>query len=68
MKSFVSFLLLFVAAVVQATSSTGSRLLVVLDDAAEKADFSKFFGDLAGRKFANTAFYGVLGIGMLTSF
>lgn len=48
MRSLVSFLLLLLAAVAQAVSSRGERLLVVLDDVAEKAGYSKFFGDLEG--------------------
>jgi oligosaccharyltransferase complex subunit beta len=48
MRSLVSFLLLLLAAVAQAVSSSGERLLVVLDDVAEKAEYSKFFGDLEG--------------------
>lgn len=48
MRSIVSFLLLLLAAVAQAVSSSGERLLVVLDDVAEKAGYSKFFGDLEG--------------------
>lgn len=46
MKTLLSFLVLLLAAVVQAVSSTGSRLLVVLDDAADKGEYSTFFGDL----------------------
>lgn len=41
-------MLLLLAAVAQAVSSTGERLLVVLDDAAEKTGYSKFLGDLEG--------------------
>lgn len=48
MKTFLSFFVLLLAAVVQAVSSTGSRLLVVLDDAADKGKYSTFFGDLKG--------------------
>ena len=48
MKSFLSFLVLLLAAVVQAASSTGSRLLAVFDDVAEKESYSKFLGDLEG--------------------
>lgn len=39
-------LLLVLAAVANAISSAGDRLLVVLDDAGDKAGYSKFFGDL----------------------
>lgn len=52
MRSLISFLLLVLAGAVQAISSTGgSRLLAILEDAAEKDAYSKFFGDLAGRGF-----------------
>ncbi|KAK6216363.1 hypothetical protein LQW54_003566 [Pestalotiopsis sp. IQ-011] len=54
MRSLVSFLLLLLAAVAQAASSSGERLLVVLDDVAEKAAYSKFFGDLEARGFKIT--------------
>ncbi|KAF3006971.1 oligosaccharyl transferase glycoprotein complex, beta subunit [Neopestalotiopsis sp. 37M] len=54
MRSLVSFLLLLLAAVAQAVSSSGERLLVVLDDVAEKAEYSKFFGDLEARGFKIT--------------
>lgn len=48
MKSLFSFLVLLLAAVVQAVSSTGSRLLVILDNVADKDRYSTFLGDLAG--------------------
>lgn len=48
MTSLTSFLLLLFTAVAQAISSSGSRLLVVLEDVAEKAQYSKFLGDLEG--------------------
>ncbi|GAW19579.1 hypothetical protein ANO14919_090670 [Xylariales sp. No.14919] len=52
MRSLVSFLLLALVASVQAISSSGgNRLLVILEDVAEKAGYSKFFGDLEGRGF-----------------
>ncbi|KAI0124711.1 Dolichyl-diphosphooligosaccharide-protein glycosyltransferase 48kDa subunit [Xylariales sp. AK1849] len=55
MRSLISFVLLLLAAVAQAISSSGERLLVVLDDAAAgKAGYSKFFGDLEGRGFKIT--------------
>lgn len=37
------------AAVVSAVSTTGDRLLVIADDVAEKATYSKFFADLTGK-------------------
>lgn len=49
MRSLVSFLLLVLAAAVQAISSDGgNRLLVILEDVAEKDGYSKFIGDLEG--------------------
>ncbi|KAI0871852.1 Dolichyl-diphosphooligosaccharide--protein glycosyltransferase subunit WBP1 [Hypoxylon argillaceum] len=52
MRSLVSCLLLVLVAAVQAISSNGgNRLLVVLEDVAEKHGFSKFLGDLEGRGF-----------------
>ncbi|CAI4211082.1 unnamed protein product [Parascedosporium putredinis] len=54
MKSFVAFLVLLLAAVVQAVSSAGSRLLVILDDVADNSEYSKFFDDLSKRGFKIT--------------
>ncbi|KAI0101317.1 Dolichyl-diphosphooligosaccharide--protein glycosyltransferase subunit WBP1 [Nemania sp. FL0031] len=52
MRSLVSFLLLVLAAAVQAISSNGgNRLLVILEDVSEKDGYSKFLGDLEGRGF-----------------
>lgn len=48
MKSFLSFSFLLLATLVSAISSTGDRLLAVLDDVADKASYSKFLGDLKG--------------------
>lgn len=44
-----------VLSLVQALSSTGNRLLVVVEDAAEKAKYSTFWGDLEC-KFNSAAF------------
>jgi hypothetical protein len=46
MKSFLSLLLLGLVGLVQALSSTGNRLLVVLEEASDKSKYSSFFGDL----------------------
>lgn len=54
MKSFLSFTLLLLATLVSAISSTGDRLLVVLDDVAEKANYTKFLGDLKVRGYKIT--------------
>ncbi|KAI1295729.1 Dolichyl-diphosphooligosaccharide--protein glycosyltransferase subunit WBP1 [Xylaria venustula] len=52
MRSLMSFLLLALVAVVSAISSSGgNRLLVILEDVAEKDGYSKFLGDLEGRGF-----------------
>lgn len=53
MKFFTSVLAILLAAVsaVQAFSATGSKLLAVFDDAADKDSYSNFFSDLAGRGF-----------------
>ncbi|KAK0655902.1 Dolichyl-diphosphooligosaccharide--protein glycosyltransferase subunit WBP1 [Cercophora newfieldiana] len=51
MRSLVSFVVLLFVAVVSAISTTGNRLLVVLEDVAEKEGYSKFLGDLEGRGF-----------------
>lgn len=46
MRPVLSFLLFAFLGAVQALSSTGSRLLVVLEEAADKDKYSKFWGDL----------------------
>ncbi|KAI0837980.1 Dolichyl-diphosphooligosaccharide-protein glycosyltransferase 48kDa subunit [Hypoxylon sp. FL0890] len=51
MKSLISLFVLLWAALVHAISSSGDRLLVVLEDVAEKEGYSKFLGDLEGRGF-----------------
>ncbi len=48
MKSLISFVVLLFAALVHAIRSGGDRLLVVLEDVAEKDGYSKFLGDLEG--------------------
>jgi hypothetical protein len=48
MRLFLSFLVLAFLGLVQALSSSGSRLLVVLEEAADKALYSKFWADLEG--------------------
>jgi oligosaccharyltransferase complex subunit beta len=49
MKWPLSFLVLAIAAVVRAASFTGNRLLVVLDEQAEREKYSVFLEDLAGK-------------------
>ncbi len=48
MRSLSSFLVFLFAAAVSALSTSGNRLLVILEDVAEKENYSKFLGDLAG--------------------
>lgn len=45
-KPILSLLFLLLAATVSAVSSSGNRLLAVLEDVAEKEKYSKFMGDL----------------------
>ncbi|ROT40947.1 dolichyl-di-phosphooligosaccharide-protein glycotransferase [Sodiomyces alkalinus F11] len=51
MKSFLSLFVFLFAAAVHAASAGGDRLLVLLDDVAEKDVYSTFLGDLEGRGF-----------------
>ncbi|OCK79958.1 Dolichyl-diphosphooligosaccharide-protein glycosyltransferase 48kDa subunit [Lepidopterella palustris CBS 459.81] len=51
MKWLFSFLVLALLGVVHALSSSGSRLLVVLEEPAEKDKYSEFWGDLEARGF-----------------
>ena len=48
MRVLLAFLLLGLLSLVQAISSAGDRLLVVLEDESEKSSFSQFWGDLEG--------------------
>ncbi len=48
MRWLLSFFLLTLLGIVQALSSTGNRLLVVIEEAAEKSKYSKFWTDLEG--------------------
>lgn len=48
MKFLLSSLLLLLAAVAHAVSSTGDRLLTIWEDVEEKKLYSKFIGDLEG--------------------
>lgn len=51
MRWLFSFLVLAIVAVVKATSFTGNRLLVVLDEQADREKYSVFLEDLEGRCF-----------------
>lgn len=48
MRTFLSFLLLGLLGLVSALSSAGTRLLIVQEDASEKALYSQFWADLEG--------------------
>ncbi|KAH8660647.1 dolichyl-diphosphooligosaccharide--protein glycosyltransferase-like protein 48 kDa subunit [Tricladium varicosporioides] len=52
MRGILSFLLLAFLATVQAVSSSGNKLLVVLEELAEKTKYSKYLGDLEARGFS----------------
>ena len=49
MRWLFSFFLLTLLGLVQALSSSGNRLLVVIEEAAEKSKYSKFWTDLEGK-------------------
>lgn len=49
MKWLSSFLVVAIAAVVKAASFTGNRLLVVIEEQAEREKYSVFLEDLAGK-------------------
>jgi len=46
MRWLFSFLALAFVGLVQALSSSGNRLLVVIDEVGDKNKYSKFWGDL----------------------
>jgi oligosaccharyltransferase complex subunit beta len=48
MRNLPIFFLTALLALVQAISSAGNKLLVVLEDESEKASFSQFWADLEG--------------------
>jgi len=48
MRWNLSFLLLGLLSLTRALSSSGNRLLVVIEEAAEKDKYSQFWGDLEG--------------------
>lgn len=57
MRWLFSFLLLALLSLVQALSSSGSRLLVVIEEAAEKEKYSQFLGGLEGAPKGNCSQY-----------
>jgi oligosaccharyltransferase complex subunit beta len=58
MRSLISFFVFLFAAAVSALSTTGNRLLVILDDVVEKANYSKFLADLESALVPTCAFSG----------
>lgn len=48
MRWLLSLLLLGLLSVVQAVSSSGNKLLVVLEELADKTKYSKYIADLEG--------------------
>jgi oligosaccharyltransferase complex subunit beta len=63
MRWLFSFLLLGLLSVVQAASSSGNKLLVVLEELAEKSKYSKYLADLEGKGSVFGLFYiGYLGM------
>jgi oligosaccharyltransferase complex subunit beta len=54
MRNLLCVLLLGLLGLVQAISSAGNRLLVVLEEESEKASFSQFWGDLEGAQLILT--------------
>jgi len=59
MRLLLSLLLLGLLGVASALSASGNRLLVVLEELAEKEKYGKFFGDLKGELAAWGAGVGV---------
>ncbi|MCJ1261741.1 oligosaccharyl transferase glycoprotein complex, beta subunit [Lobaria immixta] len=51
MRWLLSFFILALLALVQGLSSSGNRLLVVIEEAAEKEKYSQFWEDLEGRGY-----------------
>lgn len=52
MRWLLSFLLLGLLSIVHAVSSSGNKLLVVIDELADKAKYSKYIADLEGMRIA----------------
>jgi oligosaccharyltransferase complex subunit beta len=55
-SSIASLLALCLVGFVSAISSTGTRLLVILDDASDKDKYTKFWGDLNGMLITRHSF------------
>lgn len=56
MKFVLTCLLLFLAAVAQALSATGDRLLTIWEDVDDKNLYSKFIGDLESMMLPQTSY------------
>ena len=52
MRVLLSLLILGLLGIASTLSTSGNRLLVVLEEIAEKDKYSKFFGDLKGKHAA----------------
>lgn len=65
MRWLLPCLLLSVLGLAQALSSSGSRLLVVIEEAGEKDKYSNFWADLEGKLEAS---YGKVRLGQLLNF
>jgi oligosaccharyltransferase complex subunit beta len=52
MRWLLPFLLLVLLSVVQALSSSGNNLLVILEELAEKSKYSKYLADLEGKRIS----------------
>ena len=57
MRLLVSFVFLAILGAVQALSSSGDRLLAVLEDISEKASFSQLWSDLEGNPLSKISCY-----------
>ena len=57
MRWLLSLSLLALVSLAQALSSTGNRLLVVIEEAAEKTKYSQFWGDLEGKSSLQSSLF-----------
>lgn len=57
MRWLLSLLLLGLLGAVQALSAGGNKLLVVLEELAEKTNYGKYLGDLEGTSRFDTSRY-----------
>lgn len=66
MRWLLSFLVLALLGLVQAFSSSGNRLLVVIEEVAEKAKYSTFWGDLEGLSTTQCTLLHIIQLASLT--